>query len=507
MILCQLRLASPTSFDTDTDWDAPVSEEDPVYYVSDVGYSHYKRYLKSFTPPVHSAQQEYGGFAKLGFGDLAIFTAWFDRVGLDPFLIRSLDVRIYYAASPGGTPAILLDGIAHLTSYNREAVTFTLYDKRADINMLIEGEDQDGETVLLPRAFGYVKFEAVQRLTDSDAGHYRYHNGYMPHPIAPYFSSVEDNGAGKARLVFLANHGISSSDTIHIHDTDHRYDGSHVVASATSLTVDLEADFIGTAAGYAAKDGAKHVYVYDDGVPIRAIDGGDYTFHLTSRPIGTVQVSGYGLCETLHDAFTLYSPQLGASPNPTGTDCPINFWATEQMSVYDFLNAIVAFFSRWAFIRSGTAHLLPPEGFIDSYQLGDNRRNSLSLTRPDPYSLVRTSKTTRQSGDNGVSEEVTEFISSGYGVAYGNEISLSCYANGDMDSVGDILADIEEELRRTWVSFDLPLTDSVPLLGDKVSALDETFPPSMLRTVDGVVRGVTYDLSAHTIRIKAASII
>ena len=484
-------------------------------------------YIISFSAPQWQVEKDYGGFGRLGFGTITISPRLFENDWPPPI---QCEINILYTATNEAAAITLFARMAHLTDYDKESVTYKIQDLEYDQKLLSEVDDYDANTVALPRGFGTVTHVTPTRLPDVDIG--------APYGDAPTYSLGSLTSAqGALRIIGFTrysggsatkvitgdingdpvSHGYSNGETVIIVNSDN-FNGSHVISNASGSTFTIPIPFAsGTESlplySCVYQDG--DVQVYDDGVPISEnfYNNGDGTFSLMATPEGQVTISGTASQTTLSALMSWGRTQLGItsynntyarSPSPT-----ISAWVTSQQTVLNFLSEICASFSHLFYIKSDTLYL------VDMYR--DNGSDSLTdfefLESPKygKFSPIKklTSKWQTYSAEVGHSGGEHDLTISHYIKTtdheisedlyeYGSELSIPAY-HYDEANVRSCLVLIRELLGKDKVTVDLPLSGSLPELGEKLSWTDGALPvdvPGFIRT-----RTLTFDFVVGVVSI------
>ena len=100
-----------------------------VHYVSNqpASIEHwYYPYVISSTSPQYQTPTEYGGYTKLVFGDMQFSPDLFSSDWPPP---KQCPITIYFTTSTEYFSRELFSGYAHLESFSRDSVSYSLYDK------------------------------------------------------------------------------------------------------------------------------------------------------------------------------------------------------------------------------------------------------------------------------------------------------------------------------------------------------------------------------------------
>ena len=169
-----------------------------VFYASDEGFNDtYAWYqsIMSFSPPQYQMDKKYGGYCKMNFGSITLSPDLFSDDWPPPV---ECAIVIQYLADDetDETEAeTIFDGIAYLAApgITADSVIYDLYTSTYDVNLLSETTDYNGDTVVLPRAFGAVTHVTPVRLADV-GGKPTYHKGYISSEVIGTNWDVFDDG-------------------------------------------------------------------------------------------------------------------------------------------------------------------------------------------------------------------------------------------------------------------------------------------------------------------------
>ena len=141
-----------------------------------LGDHYWDEYIATFTPPQYSMAKGYGGHCKMSFGSLSVSPDTFEATLWPPPV--SFNVSFFYTATTEGAKETLFSGVAYLAAIGREEITYDLYGEDLDADLLLEETNYDGDTVVLPRAFGVIQHQQPVRLADV-GGKPTYHKAYV----------------------------------------------------------------------------------------------------------------------------------------------------------------------------------------------------------------------------------------------------------------------------------------------------------------------------------------
>ena len=325
-------------------------------------------YIESFAAPQYQIATNYGGFIRMGFGQISISLDAFVDDGIPP---KQFIATTKYTASTESAAVELLSGTIYLKNYNETTAIYQMKDPKYTQNLLDIGADYNGDTVPYPKAFGIVTHVTPIRLANVGAGLFNYHlGGISTGSAAKTITAFSSAASGTKTKVFtFAAHGWSNGDSVYIAGTIN-FDGTHIIESVTGTSFIIPITYLTDnsealplhASAYTLGD----FIVFDDGVPIQEnvdlVTGPPGTFSLTASPVGTVTISGTGEDTTLKEVITWGYDRLGGltsmvSTNARSISPDLAYWATSQVPLIDFMSAICEFFTHYFFIKSGTLTL------------------------------------------------------------------------------------------------------------------------------------------------------
>jgi len=328
----------------------------------------WKNRITQFSSPQFQMAKTYGGYCRMGFGSISISPDLFADDWTPPVELTS--IQIQYTDTTEAAATTLITGRAYLRGYTKEEVTYDVYPAEYSASLLAEDCDYDSRTVALPRAFGTVTHVTPVRLPDDSSGQPTYHKGWIP-----------------------------------------------------STTPGTDWD------------------VYDDGSDINANvqDNGDGTFSLTVDPDGAVTMSGVGQDSTidtimdwacgqyLHGTYPGLNLTYNNSKKRTVSPS-INYWASSQMFLIDFLSELTSYATHLFYILAGTLYLVDMKRDNGTHSAG--RFFGAKYEFETPVSLVRSKWSTREAVTEGIGSYIksTDHESTRKtAFAYGKEISFAPY--------------------------------------------------------------------------------
>lgn len=371
-------------------------------------------YIYSFASPQYQTAKDYGGFVRMGFGNIEISPDAFASDWTPP---KQLTINIKYTANTEGAAISLFVGDLYLDTYGKESITYTINDPKFTEKLLDVGTNYDGDTVPYPKAFGLVTHVAPLRLADDGSSQPCYHLGsILTTADAKAILSFSSAATGtKTTVTVDAAHGWSNGNNIIIAGSVH-FEGEHVIESVAGATFVIPITY----PTYNTEELPIHASafldgsfaVFDDGVPIQenvAING-DGTFSLTASPVGVVTMSGTGSETDLEGVITWGQQRLKSVSSidtsvARGTSPSISYWATSQTPLIDFMSEICAFFTHYFYVEDdiltlGDMLLDNDTDTLDEFDYFDSSYNS-----PDAISQLKSSWTTHKA-ENGFVDEI-----------------------------------------------------------------------------------------------------
>ena len=255
-------------------------------------------------------------------------------------------------------------------------------------------------------------------------------------------------------------------------------------------------------------------HVYDDGVNIDAnvTDNGDGTFKLSASPVGEVTFSGHGEDATLSDIvqWACDPARLNQNFDSTNAESPspgINWYATSQGMLIDFVSEICAFAGHLTYIKDQTLYLVDMDEDNGSRTLTGSDFFPVQYTYDPPVSVL-TAKWTQR---NAVEETIGKYIknsdketavTSNYG--YGEDMEITPYHT--TKSVIDArLADILTLIHKPKIRVPMPLIGSLPAPGEKITLTDEATVRDLGVTFR--CRSIVYDFNADEFVVEGEGVL
>ena len=340
-------------------------EDTSTIYLSLEGVAlvHYwDAFIESFSSPQYQTATDYGGFVRMGFGQIVFSLDLFANDWIPP---KQYTIIIKYTTTTEAAAVTLFIGDIYLDNFDEKTVTYNLNDPKYTQQLLDVGTDYNGDTVPYPKAFGAVTHVEPLRLAD-DAGRPTYHFGGISDAIdAKTIISFSSASSGtKTKVTISAAHGWSNGANVTITGTIN-FDGIHTIESASGsdfvIPITFPTDNSEVLPLHANAFISGGFAVFDDGVPIQenvVILGGD-KFALSASPVGVVTISGTATQTDLEDVMTWGQERLSnvrsiITTNARGTSPSVSYWATSQKPLIDFMSDICAFFTHYFFIRNDT---------------------------------------------------------------------------------------------------------------------------------------------------------
>lgn len=369
----------------------------------------------SFTAPKYQIRERHGGYVSLEFGSIELAQDVFAAAWTPP---RTITLTAQYTDTDEAAAEIFFSGTAYLKQHTKESVTYDLFGGEYSTLLLEEATDYDGNIVPLPRAFGSVTYVTPVRLPDQN-GHQCYDLG-------------------------------------HIQGTVHT-----------------------------------NWHVYDDGIDVcsNVTNVSSNKFEYTVTPVGTLTISGTGEDTTLKDImeWACGTSRLNLAFDHTydrATSPPVNYWADSQKPLIDFLSDIAAFHTHLFYIHTGTLYLVD--------MLLDNGSRTITewdyfdapYGYPSPKAKIEAKWKKREAGTwsnpsgSGVAavyvKETDQSLTVTSAYPYGEDMSVDPYTDvqSEIDTALDNILDI---LHRQTSTIRIPLQGSLPMPGEKISWVDESF--------------------------------
>ena len=325
---------------------------------------YWKALIESMGAPQFRMDYDYGGFVDLTFGTLTLSPDVFSSDWPPP---RQLTLTAKYTATNEAAAVTLFEGDLYLTSFDETTASYEMKAIKYTTRLLTEGLDYEGNTVPYPKAFGTVTHVSPLRVADNDSKPTYHLGGLGTAADAKAIVNFDSSDAvAKTKVTVDAAHGWANDTSIVIAGTVN-FDGTHTISSVSGATFVIDVAFPTDASEtlpiHASAFVAGTFAVFDDGVPIQenVQVNGDGTFSLTASPVGEVTISGTADDTDLAEIMTWGQGQLGITSIDTtasrATAPDVNYWATSQMPLIDFLSELCAFFTHYFYIASDTLYL------------------------------------------------------------------------------------------------------------------------------------------------------
>ena len=366
-----------------------------VLYVSIDGQAldhFWDAFIESFTSPQYQMAQDYGGFIRLGFGQIVFSIELFANDWPPP---KQCVVTIRHTDTTEDASKTVFAGDIYMNEYDVESVSYEINAPKFPQRLLDIGTDYATNTVPYPKAFGVVTHVEPLRLVDDDASRPCYHLGGISTTSVGFkiISYSSADGGAATTVTTDAAHGYSNTDTVIIAGSIN-FNGSHTISDKTATTfripIPFPTDNSETVPIHAVAYQSGDFIVFDDGVPIQgnvvlypAADTVEGAFSLSASPVGKVTMSGTGAQTTLLEIITWAQARfvIGSlfSDHRRALSPDVYYWAETQMPLIDFLSDVCAFFTHYFFIEydgltlgdmlldNGTLTLTEDEYFTSSY--------------------------------------------------------------------------------------------------------------------------------------------
>ena len=371
-----------------------------THYISDEGLAlthWYNPYVITFSAPQYQMAQDYGGYVRLGFGNIALSPDTFSGDWPPPSQCSAVikhappETDIAYPGTSEENAVTLFSGDLYLDSISKEEISYEIFAPKYTKKLLDEGANYNGDTVPYPKAFGTVTHVEPLRLADDGSSRPCYHlGGVSSSTVSVQIIGFNSVSAGAATQVIIsAAQGWSNSTSITIYGSVN-FSGTHIISSSVGSTFNIPVAFPDdnseTIPLHAAASIAASLGVFDDGVPINEnvvlANGVDGAFSLSAAPVGIVTMVGTASQTSLLEVMTWGQTQLGigniVSTNARASSPDTAYWATSQMPLIDFLSDICAFFAHLFYISDDKLYLID--------MLLDNGSNT--ITEFDYYSAM-----------------------------------------------------------------------------------------------------------------------
>ena len=250
-------------------------------------------------------------------------------------------------------------------------------------------------------------------------------------------------------------------------------------------------------------------HVYDDGVNVDAnvTDNGDGTFSLSAGPVGEVTVSGVGEDSTLSDIveWACDPSRLNQNFDNANAESPspgVNFWASSQRVLVEWLSELSATRTHLFYIKDETLYLVDLDVDNGSRSLTEG---DIFIPRYDyepPVALITARWTKREAVEETIGKyikEVKHETSQSSDYKYGEERDLEMYHDVKA-SIDTLLTDILTILHKPRMRVPLPSLGSLPDPGEAISFTDESMVRDM--SVSFRCRNVTYDFDSDEVVVE-----
>lgn len=252
--------------------------------------------------------------------------------------------------------------------------------------------------------------------------------------------------------------------------------------------------------------GLTSLTVYDDGVDVSsnasAIANNAFTYSV--RPVGELTISGTSPYVHSDDIFQYLCGSsflnLGLNMAFAGTNA-IDYWATEQINVIDFLSKIAAAKTIYFFIQSGVLNV---RSFAAGYSpavtvdVADDALDGTSYFHSQPVKVYRTKWKQRTAVEESIGKYVKEIdqeetVTTAY--PYGSETETTIETFTETRSIAATrLAAIAARYLLTQTSLSLPLQNLSTKPGDELVLSDDRYTGHEIVAKSGIIRDIVFDI-------------
>lgn len=491
----------------------------------------YKPWIDSITAPSWQMDQEYGGMVRFGYGGLTISPGLFNEIGIWPPDVQC-EIAVLYTESTESAAITLFESTAHLTSFNSDSVQYDIRDIEYIDKLLDEGENYEGNTVPLPRAFGTVNHVTPVRMPNDSLGQWCYHlGGIQTSGTAKMIVGYTyESGGAATRITTDVAHGFSNGDVVFIggsdnYDTDEDYVDGHTISSVTATSFVIPVAFADEEVPITAqcwKSGS--LAVFENGLAIgdsgHIIINGDGTFSMTDKVQGSqITICGTGLDTTVDEiaewcqeklevnteTLNTYVNTYARNPSPS-----VSRWETNQQTVTEFLSGLCAAFTHLFYIKDDTLTL------VDMFLSNGNRAltefqffRGVSYQKFNPvkklisqWQTYTAEKNTMEDDYDGAyghwikthDNKVEELL-----YDYGNEVSVEAF-HEEIPNVKSAVVCIRVIYESDKATISLPFGAALPVPGERLTWTDNNVPipvPGYIRA-----RDIAYDFSNYEVQIS-----
>ncbi len=440
-----------------------------------VGRRYWSDDIIQYTPPRFDMPTVHGGFCRMEFGQIVLSlnifsglqssgnsmwtdtddTEWNDENGIfvtddivtgDPLLWpppREIYVNHKYTEDDEDGLVVLMDGVGHLTGFDRESVTYDLYGQNYTQELLETTTDYNDEEVPIPRIFGAVEYVQVLRLPDDDLSHPVYHKQHIA--------------------------GTKGTDW-HVFD-----DGVNIDANVTDN---------GDGTFYLSVSPVGEVTISGTGEIETLSDLFAWAFN--SDPDAEKIPLSYS-----------YDSALEADPSPAMSYC-----ATGQTQIIDFVSTVAAYFGHLCYVSGATLIAVDLAKDNGSETLTEYDFFTGRYDYPAPIAKITAAWQKAESVEETIGQYVKrtdeeETVLGDY--SYGSEETLTPYQT----TRADIKTRLEETLeykQADQISVSVPISDALPVPGKKLTYTDASSFKLPL-SVDMHCRSLQYDFVNETVEI------
>jgi hypothetical protein len=450
-----------------------------------IGNTFWDNFLISFSSPQYRLRNSYGGYCEMQFGSFEVSQDVFDEVDIWP-PPRSFSVTIHYTPDTESNKELLFEGTAHRINFDRSQVGYELYGPEYEANLL-------SEITGYASAEQNLKNVAATNEGGGLVGIPCPSHGYKEGDIVVISGSTNYEGSH-----ILPTQAAGSGDVFIITATYNAetFAGTETVAHSATIIIPHAFGIINHGKVIRLPDvGGKPTYhnayiagtkgtdwhVYDDGVNIdsNVTDNNNNTFSLSVMPTGEVTICGTGNQTTL---ATIFSWACSAARLPLSLDLTkdkspspqINYWASSQTKLIDFLSLIAAWHTHLFYIKISTLYLIDMN--IDNGTRTITEYNYFPAQYSDQAPLAKIIGNWKER--SAANETIGRFIRE----AEYEEIYLTNYPYGgkmSLEAFQDVRADVYSSLEsistiyhKQRAKIPLPIETNLPVPGEAINGTD-----------------------------------
>jgi hypothetical protein len=483
-----------------------------VYYLSQEGIplTHWwDNKVISFTAPKYQMREQYGGYVELSFGSIQFSQDLFAASWPPP---RTITVEVLYTTTTEEAAESFLTGKAYLNNNIIESITYYIYDSAYTQNLLETDISFDSEV-----SSGTTDGVIASKLIDSTAS-------FLSDTIkAGYKVKNITDGTSTTVVSVDSNTQITLTTDIFTSGEDYSIGDTVPLPRAFGTVTYVEPIRLPDANGNQCYD-LGHLqgtfdtdwFLYDDGIRIttNVTNVANNKFEYTVTPVGTLSISGTGEDTTLQTIFDwacgasllnlsfVHTYDRTVSPN-------INYWASSQELIIDFLSNIASSNTHLFYIKSSTLYLVDLLLDNGSRTITEWDYFKAPYGYPAPISKITATWQVREAGSwsdptntgpaaNYVKEtEQIHNVESSY--TYGEDQTVEPYTD-IRDDINTLINNILDIRHRIKSDITIPLQGSLPVPGEKITWTDESFFNDL--TIWIRARDITYDFDNEEITIS-----